>query len=169
MWTHPGKKLLFMGGEFGQSAEWNHDRSLDWHLLQYKVHEGVQLLIRDLNRLYRETPALHVLDCEPEGFQWIDAANWEQSTLSYLRLGRGPGEFALVACNFTPVPRDDYRVGCPIGGIWYERINTDASEYGGSGSGNAGQVMAEAVPFHGQPCSLRLKLPPLGTLVLTPG
>jgi 1,4-alpha-glucan branching enzyme len=167
MWTHPGKKLLFMGGEFGQSAEWNHNQSLDWHLLQYPVHRGVQLLIRDLNRLYREATALHELDCEAEGFQWIDAANWEESTLSYLRRGRDPKDVALVVCNLTPVPRDNYRIGCPAGGFWRERINTDAVEYGGSGVGNSGRVEAEEVQFHGQPYSLRLRLPPLGVLVLT--
>jgi 1,4-alpha-glucan branching enzyme len=169
MWTHPGKKLLFMGGEFGQSREWNHNQSLDWHLLQYPLHQGAQLLVRDLNRLYREVKALHELDCEPEGFQWIDAANWEASTLSYLRRGRASREVALVVCNFTPVPREDYRIGCPFGGGWRERLNSDAREYGGSGFGNGGWVEAEEVPFHGQPCSLRLRLPPLGTLVLTPG
>jgi 1,4-alpha-glucan branching enzyme len=169
MWTHPGKKLLFMGGEFAQSAEWSHDRSLDWHLLQYGFHSGVQRLIRDLNHLYRDAKALHELDCEAGGFQWVDAANWEQSTLSYLRRGRDPADVALVVCNFTPVPREDYRVGCPAAGVWRERINTDAVEYGGSGVGNSGSAVADAIPFHGQPCSVRLRLPPLGALVLTPG
>jgi 1,4-alpha-glucan branching enzyme len=169
MWTHPGKKLLFMGGEFGQSAEWNHNHSLDWHLLQYPVHRGVQLLIRDLNHLYRQTKALHELDCEHEGFQWVDAANWEESTLSYIRRGRDPRDVALIVSNFTPVPRENYRIGCPAPGGWRERLNTDAREYGGSGIGNGGWVEAEHTPFHGQPYSLNLRLPPLGTLVFTLG
>ncbi len=167
MWTHPGKKLLFMGGEFGQEREWNHDIGLDWQLLGDRMHGGVQRLVRDLNLLYRATPALHRLDCEPEGFAWIDANNAEASVLSYLRRGHDPHELAAIVCNFTPVPRHDYRIGVPRGGRYIERINTDAEIYGGSGVGNAGEVHAEPHPMHGHPYSLRLSLPPLGVLIFT--
>jgi 1,4-alpha-glucan branching enzyme len=169
MWTHPGKKLLFMGGEFAQEREWNHDVSLDWHLLADPLHRGVQMAVRDLNRLYRALPALHQLDCEPEGFQWILAGDAEQSTLAYLRRARDPHEMAVVVCNFTPVPRRDFLVGVPRGGRWHERFNSDALEYGGSGLGNAGQVEAESRAMHGFGYVLRLTLPPLATLVFTPG
>ena len=167
MWTHPGKKLLFMGGEFGQDWEWNHNTGLDWQALEHPLHAGVQLLVRDLNRLYRSVPALHRLDCEPEGFQWIDAANGAESVLSYLRRSRNPHELAVIVCNFTPVVRRDYRIGVPRGGRYLERINTDAQVYGGSGVGNAGEVHAEPYPMHGHAHSLRLSLPPLGTLIFT--
>ncbi|MBI4183530.1 MAG: 1,4-alpha-glucan branching protein GlgB [Proteobacteria bacterium] len=168
LFTYPGKKLLFMGGEFAQEREWNHDESLDWHLLSDPLHAGVQRLVGDLNRLYRERRALHELDCESDGFRWIDCADVEQSVVSYLRLAREAGEFAVVVCNFTPVVRPGYRVGVPAPGRYAERLNTDATEYGGSGVGNLGGVEAEAVPWHGQPCSLVLTLPPLATLVLLP-
>ena len=162
MWTHPGKKLLFMGGEFAQEREWNHDIGLDWQLLGDPLHAGVQRLVRDLNRLYRSTPALHRLDCEADGFAWIDAANAAESVVSYLRRGRDPHELAVIVCNFTPVPRDDYRIGVPRPGRYRERINTDAADYGGSGIGNAGEVHADAHPMHGHPYSMCLNLPPLG-------
>ncbi|MGD9614460.1 MAG: 1,4-alpha-glucan branching protein GlgB [Alphaproteobacteria bacterium] len=167
MWTHPGKKLLFMGGEFGQEREWNHDWGLDWGSLADPLHAGVQLLVRDLNRLYRATPSLHRLDCEPEGFAWIDAANANESVLSYVRRGRNPTELAVIVCNFTPVPRHDYRIGVPRAGRWLERINTDAGIYGGSGVGNEGAVDSDPHPMHGHNQSLRLQLPPLGVLILT--
>jgi 1,4-alpha-glucan branching enzyme len=168
MWTHPGKKLLFMGGEFAQEREWNHDTSLDWHLLADPMHRGVQMVVRDLNRLYAALPALHQLDCEPEGFQWILAGDAAQSTLAYLRRGRDPHELAVIVCNFTPVPRADFLLGVPRGGLWQERFNSDALEYGGSGLGNAGMVDAEAHAMHGHDHALRLVLPPLATLILTP-
>ncbi|HEX7968590.1 MAG TPA: 1,4-alpha-glucan branching protein GlgB [Stellaceae bacterium] len=167
MWTHPGKKLLFMGGEFAQEREWNHDTSLDWHLLGDPLHHGVQMAVRDLNRLYREVPALHELDTEPDGFQWIDAGDAEQSTLSYIRRGRDPHELAAIVCNFTPVPRHLYRIGVPRAGLWRERFNSDALDYGGSGLGNAGAARAETHPAHGHAQSLVLTLPPLATLVFT--
>jgi 1,4-alpha-glucan branching enzyme len=167
MWTHPGKKLLFMGGEFAQEREWNHDRGLDWGCLADPLHEGVQVLVRDLNRLYRATPALHLLDCEPDGFAWIDAANGAESVLSYVRRGRQTQELAVIVANFTPVPRHDYRIGVPHAGRYVERINTDAPVYGGSGVGNAGAVAAEPLPMHGHGHSLRLQLPPLGVLIFT--
>jgi len=169
MWTHPGKKLLFMGGEFAQEREWNHDIGLDWQLLGEPLHEGVRRLVRDLNHLYRSTPALHRLDCEPEGFHWIDVANAAESVVSYLRRGRDPQEQAVIVCNFTPMPRQGYRIGVPRPGRYRERINTDATEYGGSGVGNAGEVHADPHPAHGHPYSILLNLPPLGTLIFTPG
>jgi len=168
MYGHPGKKLLFMGGEFAQEWEWNHDSSLDWHLLDDPLHRGVQRLVRDLNRLYREVPALHRLDCEPAGFEWIDATDADQSVLSFLRLGDRPGQMAVVVCNFTPVLRHGYRVGAPQGGVWLERLNTDSELYGGGGIGNLGRVVAEESPMHGRPFSLSLTLPPLATVILVP-
>ncbi|MDR6287593.1 MULTISPECIES: 1,4-alpha-glucan branching protein GlgB [Inquilinus] len=165
MWAHPGKKLLFMGGEFAQPAEWSHDRSLDWHLLGDERHAGMQRLIGDLNRLYREVPALHARDCEPEGFAWIDASNSTDSILAWLRLGHDGDRPVLAVSNFTPVPRQGYRIGVPHGGRWIERLNTDAAGYGGSGLGNFGGVEAEASPWHGQPHSLLLTLPPLATVL----
>ena len=168
MWTHPGKKLLFMGGEFAQEREWNHDIGLDWQLLADPMHEGVRRLVRDLNHLYCSTSAFYQLDGEPEGFSWIDAANAAESVLSYLRRGRDPNDLAVIVCNFTPVPREDYRIGVPRPGRYRERINTDATEYGGSGVGNAGEVHGENHPMHGYHYSIRLKLPPLGVLIFTP-
>jgi 1,4-alpha-glucan branching enzyme len=167
MWTHPGKKLLFMGGEFAQEREWNHDIGLDWQLLADPLHEGVRRLLRDVNWLYRSTPALYRFDCDAEGFSWIDAANAPESVLSYIRRGRDPHELAVIVCNFTPVPRENYRIGVSRPGRYRERINTDALEYGGSGVGNAGEVHTEPHPMHGHPYSLCLKLPPLGTLIFT--
>jgi 1,4-alpha-glucan branching enzyme len=167
MWSHPGKKLVFMGGEFAQEREWNHDIGLDWQLLGEPLHEGVHRLVHDLNHLYRSTPALYRLDCEPEGFHWIDVANAAESIVSFLRRGRDPHEIAVIICNFTPVPRENYRIGVPRPGRYRERVNTDAVEYGGSGIGNAGEVHAEPHPMHGQPYSICLKLPPLGSLIFT--
>jgi 1,4-alpha-glucan branching enzyme len=166
MFGHPGKKLLFMGGEFAQPGEWNHDRSLDWHLLDEPMHRGVQRLVRDLNRLYRAIAALHRRDCSPDGFRWVigdDAAN---SVFAFLRLGTGDDPPALVVCNLTPVPRQGYRVGVPRAGRWTERFNTDAEPYGGSGLGNLGGAVTDAVPSHGHAASLSLTLPPLATIIL---
>ncbi|MGF1624758.1 MAG: 1,4-alpha-glucan branching protein GlgB [Alphaproteobacteria bacterium] len=165
MWTHPGKKLLFMGGEFGQEREWTHDHSLDWHLLGDPAHAGLQQLIRDLNRLYREEPALHALDCNPAGFAWIEGGDVEQSIFSFER--RGPdGTSVVVVANFTPVVRHDYTIGVPSAGPWRELLNTDAAIYGGSNIGNGGQVDAQPTPMHGRPASIRLTLPPLATIVV---
>jgi 1,4-alpha-glucan branching enzyme len=169
MWTYPGKKLLFMGCEFGQWREWNHDSSLDWHLLdEGPYHRGLQALVRDLNRLYRERPALHELDCDPQGFEWIDCTDVEHSVVSWLRRARDPERHTVTVCNFTPIPRHGYRVGVPRAGAYRERVNTDADVYGGSGVGNAGMVEAEPTPHHGRPASVCLTLPPLATLVLEP-
>ena len=166
MWGHPGKKLLFMGGEFGQAREWNHDRSLDWHLLEQGNHKGVQDLVRDLNRLYRETPALHARDCEAEGFQWIDGGAMDDNVLSFLRLAPGEAPVAVI-CNFAPVVREGYAVGLPSGGRWKELLNTDDVRYAGSGQANDG-FDASGEGHQGQPHSARLTLPPLGTIFLTP-
>jgi 1,4-alpha-glucan branching enzyme len=166
MYGHPGKKLLFMGGEFGQGREWHHDRSLDWHLLDSgPYHLGVQRLIRDLNGLYRREAALHELDHEAAGFQWMDCADWEQSVVSFARRAREAAEVVLVVANFTPVPRYGYRVGAPAPGYYRELLNTDAAAYGGSDVGNLGGVGSEARPWQGQPHSLVLTLPPLGVLM----
>jgi len=167
MWTHPGKKLLFMGGEFGQWYEWNYDESLQWHLLQWESHQGVQRLVADLNQLMRREPALHEVDFDYTGFEWIDTHNWEASCYAYLRKAKNPDDFLLVACNFTPVVRENYRLGVPRGG-WYEEIfNSDSTYYAGSNVGNGG-VMAEGQESHGRPHSLVLTLPPLATIVLKP-
>jgi 1,4-alpha-glucan branching enzyme len=169
MYGHPGKKLLFMGGEFGQTREWYHEESLDWHLLELgPYHVGLQRLVQDLNRLYREAPALHEVDFEPAGFQWMDAHDWEQSVVAFIRRARDPEDFLLVVSNFTPVPRHGYRVGVPRAGWYAERLNTDAALYGGSNVGNAGGVPAEPRPWQGQPASLALTLPPLATVILAP-
>ncbi len=168
MWTHPGKKLLFMGGEFAQEREWNHDIGLDWQLLGQPPHAGVHQLVRDLNRLYRATPALYQRDGEGDGFAWIDANNGAESVISYLRRGAGdPAAIAVIVANFTPVPRHGYRIGVPYPGRYRERINTDATDYGGSGIGNLGATEADAEPMHGHPYSLRLDLPPLAALIFT--
>lgn len=168
MWTHPGKKLLFMGCEFGQLREWTHDHSLDWHLLDEASHRGVQTLVRDLNGLYRSLPALHALDCEPGGFAWVDGGNANDSVLVYLRKGRGNNDVALVVCNFTPVVRQGYRIGVPRPGRWTLRLNTDAPQYGGSGVSPEAVTPADAEPWHGLPFSVVLTLPPLSVLILTP-
>jgi 1,4-alpha-glucan branching enzyme len=169
MWTYPGKKLLFMGCEFGQWREWNHDSSLDWHLLdEGPLHRGAQMLVRDLNHLYRELSALHELDADPAGFEWIDCSDIEHSVVSYLRRSRDPDRHTVTVCNFTPVPRHGYRIGVPRAGFYRERVNTDATEYGGSGVGNGGLVQALPEPCHGRPASLCLSLPPLATLVFEP-
>jgi 1,4-alpha-glucan branching enzyme len=168
MWTMSGKKLLFMGCEFGQGDEWNYTKSLDWHLLQYPYQQGLQTLIRDLNALYCSNPSLYETDCFPEGFQWIDCHDSDTSTISYIRLARNPEDFLVVVCNFTPVVRRGYRLGVPKGGPYAEVLNTDADCYAGSGVGNAGRVDAEQREAHGRPFSLVLDLPPLGSLILKP-
>ncbi|HXZ96118.1 MAG TPA: 1,4-alpha-glucan branching protein GlgB [Burkholderiales bacterium] len=166
MWAHPGKKLLFMGGEFAQYGEWRHDESLDWNILDYRFHRGVQDWTADLNRTYRAQPALHEYDCESLGFEWVEWQDRDNSVLSFLRMGRSASNAVLVVCNFTPVVRAGYRVGVPCGGWWEELLNSDADAYGGSGVGNAGGKDAERVPHHGREWSLRLNLPPLGVIWL---
>ncbi len=166
MWMHPGKKLLFMGGEFGQEREWNHDHALDWHLLEDPLHRGVQSLIRDLNRLYRDIPALHEADCSADGFEWIDSNDADNSVLAFLRKGSDTNDPMIVICNFTPIVRERYCIGAPRGGAWSEILNSDSSFYGGSNVGNQTHVNAIDNPRHGRPASLELTLPPLATLVL---
>ena len=167
MWGHPGKKLLFMGGEFGQKREWQHDESLEWHVLQYPLHAGAQRWVRDLNRLYRATPALYELDFSPDGFEWIDCNDAESSVIAFLRRDRNGG-VVLVVCNFTPIMRERYRLGVPLGGAWRECLNSDATIYGGAGQGNLGTVQATTLASHGRPHSLVLRLPPLAALFLRP-
>jgi 1,4-alpha-glucan branching enzyme len=165
MFGHPGKKLLFMGCEFAQEREWNHDRSLDWHLLDAPAHRGVQRLVRDLNHFYLATPALYERDFTRAGFEWIAHDDAQQSVLSFVRRGNDPGRFVLVVCNFTPVPRLDFRVGVPEPGVYVERINTDSVHYGGSNVGAPfGEVTAEAAAWQGRAQSLVINLPPLATV-----
>jgi len=166
MWGHPGKKLLFMGGEFGQEREWNHNASLDWHLLDDPRHKGIQSLVRDLNLTYCATPAMHKLDCSPDGFEWIEANDSDNSVIAFIRRGEDPEATVVVVSNFTPVPRHGFRIGVSQPGWYREAINTDFGGYAGSGVGNGEGVMAESVPAHGRPFSLNLTLPPLATLWL---
>jgi 1,4-alpha-glucan branching enzyme len=168
MWSHPGKKLLFMGGEFGQWREWNHDRALDWHLAADHDHSGVQRWIADLNRTYRSEAALHRRDFDGSGFEWIDGNDSENSVIAFLRWPDEGGRPILVACNFTPVVREGYRIGVPLAGGWREVLNSDAPEYGGSGVGNQGRVQSEETPWHGRMNSARVTLPPLGVVMFTP-
>ena len=161
MYAQPGKKLLFMGGEFGQWREWAHDGSLDWDLLGYPLHAGLQRWVQDLNRLYRSEPALHEMDCDPAGFEWIDCDDADSSTVTLIRKGKSSSTIILVACNFTPVPRYSYRLGSPRSGSWQEILNSDAGEYGGSNMGNLGGLETVPVPLHGRPYSLTITLPPL--------
>jgi 1,4-alpha-glucan branching enzyme len=166
MFAQPGKKLLFMGGEFGQRAEWRHDDVLDWRLLEKRPHAELQNWVADLNRLYAAEKALHVHDCQPEGFRWVDGGDAEQSVIVFLRASGNPADDVLVACNFTPVPRPNYRIGVAEQGYWREILNSDATHYGGAGQGNAGGVEATPIPCHGQPWSINTHLPPLGALFL---
>jgi 1,4-alpha-glucan branching enzyme len=161
MWSMPGKKLLFMGGELGEPREWDHESGLDWALLEKPAHAGLWRWVRDLATLYRAEPALHQLDCEPAGFEWIDCADATLSTIAYLRRGVSADDAVLVACNFTPVPRHRFRIGVPAAGHWKEILNGDAPLYGGSGQGNLGGVQSSAVPCHGRSDSVELTLPPL--------
>ncbi|HTP32949.1 MAG TPA: 1,4-alpha-glucan branching protein GlgB [Candidatus Acidoferrales bacterium] len=166
LFGHPGKKLLFMGGDFGQWNEWNHDASLDWQLLQYPFHAGLLRWIRDLNTFYRGQPSLYQVDFEPSGFEWVDCNDYERSVLALMRRARDSNDLTLLVYNFTPVPRANYRVGVPMGGYWKECLNSDAVLYGGSGQGNIGGVEAVPLPRHGRPYSLSLTLPPLGALFI---
>jgi 1,4-alpha-glucan branching enzyme len=166
MYAQPGKKLLFMGGEFGQRREWDHESTLDWQLLGDPAHEGIRRWLRDLNRLYRSEPALHELDCESAGFEWVAPDDHLQSVISFLRRSRDGREAFLIVCNFSPVVRRDYRVGVPWEGAWRERLNSDAAEYGGAGFGNLGRVETDPHPFHGRASSLSLTLPPLSAIFL---
>jgi 1,4-alpha-glucan branching enzyme len=168
MWTHPGKKLLFMGSDFGQWNEWDFDCSLQWHLLQWESHQGLKKCVADLNRLYRGEKALHEVDFEGHGFQWIDCHNYEDSALSFIRSANDPDDFLVIACNFTPVPRTEHRLGVPKC-CWYEEVfNSDSTFYGGGNLGNGPGVMADDFSSHGRPASVKVCLPPLATIVLKP-
>jgi 1,4-alpha-glucan branching enzyme len=151
MFGHPGKKLLFMGGEFGQWREWNHDTSLDWHLLEHGYHSGLSRWVRDLNTFYRGQPSLFELDFDSSGFEWVDGSDSQRSVICFLRKGKRSGDLTLFACNFTPVPRHNYRVGVPLDCHWREVLNSDAPLYGGTGQGNIGGVTASPLPIHGRP------------------
>lgn len=166
MYAHPGKKLLFMGCEIGQWDEWDHDSSVEWPLLQYERHHGIQRWLQDLNRVYKNEPALYEMDFENSGFRWIDASDWEQSVISFIRRGKTVRESMLVVCNLTPVPRYNYRVGVPFSGFWKEILNSDSKEYWGSGHGNFGGVESTPIPIHGMRNSISLTLPPLGIIIL---
>jgi 1,4-alpha-glucan branching enzyme len=167
MFTYPGKKLLFMGNEFAQGREWNEATQLDWYLMDYPQHQGMRALVSQLNHLYREVPALHELDFEAGGFEWIDCHDASQSVLSFLRWARD-GSFVVVVLNFTPVPRENYRIGLPKAGTIREIFNSDSAFYQGSNMGNAGAVQSEPLAWMGQGHSLELTIPPLGMLILQP-
>jgi 1,4-alpha-glucan branching enzyme len=167
MFGHPGKKLLFMGNEFGQWSEWDHDGSLEWHLLGVPLHARLRLWLGDLNALYRSDPSLQ-RDSDAAGFEWVDCNDAQRSVVSFLRRGRNPHEQLLFVCNFTPVVRQNYRVGVPLNGLWKEVLNSDAAMYGGSGQGNFGGLSAMPFPIHGRPFSLNMTLPPLGVVVFRP-
>jgi 1,4-alpha-glucan branching enzyme len=168
-WAQPGKKLLFMGDELALPRAWHHDRGLDWHLGREMPHEGIARMIGHLNRVYREVPALHAGDASPNGFEWIDGSNAGMSVIVFARRGRGDDDVVLVALNFTPVPRHQYRIGVPRGGRWREIFNSDAREYGGSGHGNLGGVDAVPYPWNGRASSVVVTLPPLGAIFLARG
>ncbi|KXW57732.1 1,4-alpha-glucan branching enzyme GlgB [Ferrovum myxofaciens] len=169
MWGHPGKKLLFMGCEFGQKSEWQHEESLDWSVLQYPLHAGLRRWVEDLNRFYRSEAALYQQDFSRDGFQWIECNSAEKSVVSFLRRGYGAGDVLLVVCNFTPVIRENYLVGVPGGGYWHEVLNSDSELYGGSDVGNLGGVEAGPVSAGEMYHSLMLRLPPLAVLFFKPG
>ena len=166
LFAHPGKKLLFMGSEFGQRCEWDHQTGLEWHLLESRAHQGVRQWVRDLNRTYREESALHGTDFDPRGFEWVDYGDTRNIVVSFIRSSPDSADTLLALCNFTPVPRHDYRIGLPAGGVWKEILNSDAEHYGGSGMGNFGAVTAGPVPFHQRPFSASVTLPPLAFLLL---
>ena len=166
MYAQPGKKLLFMGGEFGQWSEWRHDESLDWTLLNFEPHRGLRLLVGDLNSLYRFEPSLQTHETSPESFEWIEAQDAEHNVLCFVRNGRSQEELMLVICNFSPVPRDSYRLGVSRKGSWQEIFNSDAKQYGGSGRGNFGGLETVPIQLHGRLQSLTVNLPPLGAIFL---
>jgi 1,4-alpha-glucan branching enzyme len=161
MYAHPGKKLHFMGAEFAQGKEWSHDDALDWGLLRFTEHQGIQKWFQDLNLILRTYRPMYELDFSEKGFEWIDCGDWQQSILVFIRKGTVNGEYILAVCNFTPQPRGHYRVGVPEGGFWKEILNSDATVYGGSGIGNNGGMTADLIPAHQRPVSLPLRLPPL--------
>jgi 1,4-alpha-glucan branching enzyme len=168
MWAHPGKKLLFMGGEIAQEREWSHERSLDWHLLEQREHSGIQALVRDLNRTYRDEPALWELDSDPAGFWWLDANDASDNVLAFARRSADGERVLVFVANLSPVPRGPFRLGLPRASRWREVLNTDSSFYGGSDVGNLGGIQPEPIPWHDQPFSAELTLPPLAAIWLVP-
>jgi 1,4-alpha-glucan branching enzyme len=168
MYAQPGKKLLFMGAEFGQRQEWSHEASLEWHLTQYKPHSGLQLLTADLNNLYRTQTALHQVDFEPSGFEWIDTSDEKQSIISFIRKGRSPEDMMVSVCNFTPATHYNYEIGVPLSGTWQEALNTDDIKYGGSGQANPPEIRTAEKPMHYRPYSIKLTIPPLAVIFLKP-
>jgi 1,4-alpha-glucan branching enzyme len=168
MFGHPGKKLLFMGCDFGQWDEWNVDKSLDWHLLEHEPHQGLQRFVKDLNRLYKSERSLSEVDFDYTGFEWIDFHDVEGSVIAFLRKAKDPRDFLVFVCNFTPVPRQKYRLGMPEPGFYREILNSDSAFYWGSDMGNAGGVIAEAIPFQLRPYSITITLPPLSVSIFKP-
>jgi 1,4-alpha-glucan branching enzyme len=168
LWGHPGKKLLFMGQEFGQITEWNHDTELTWHVLDDPGHAGLQRWVRDLNQFYRATRAMHVNDAQADGFEWLEGGDADQSVIAWVRHGRDGDAPVVMVVNFTPVDRPAYRIGLPRAGAWREALNSDAGTYGGENRGNMGRIMADTTPSHGKPASAAIYLPPLSTLFLIP-
>jgi 1,4-alpha-glucan branching enzyme len=166
MYGFPGKKMLFMGNDFGQRDEWNHDQSIDWHLAQYPPHAGIQKWVTDLNKVYRSESALHQVDFHYTGFEWIDFRDSASSVISFLRKSYDGKQKVVIVCNFTPIPRYNYRIGVPEKGKYKEILNSDSSYYDGSNLGNAGEIKAESIAHHGRPYSLNLFLPPLAAIFL---
>ena len=168
MYGHPGKKLLFMGGEFGQFIEWDYSRSLDWHLLDYDMHKKLQKFVKDLNKVYIGEKALHQVDFSFDGFEWIDCNDSDHSVVSFIRKGKDWHDMLIIVCNFTPVVCENYRIGAPFDLFYKEILNSDSEAYGGSNVGNMGGVRAEQSAFHGRPYSLTLQVPPLAMIILKP-
>ena len=168
MWTHPGKKVLFMGSDFGQRNEWNHEVSLQWDLLQREFHQGLQKLVADLNAMYRREPALYAVEFEGHGFEWIDCDNHADSVFSYIRKATNADDFVIVACNFTPVVRQQFRLGVPRNGWYHEIFNSDSQFYAGSNIGNCPGMASEEIGSHGRAHSISVTVPPLGAIVLKP-
>jgi 1,4-alpha-glucan branching enzyme len=168
MYGHPGRKLLFMGCDFGQTEEWNHDVGLPWHLLQWPVHHKLMTMVKELNRFYRSEPALYEVDDSYAGFEWIDFHDIEESVIIFVRFAQNREDFLVFGCNFTPVPRHNYKIGVPRGGVYREVFNTDADMFGGSNLGNLGETFASDAPSHGRPASMWITLPPLAVVVFKP-
>jgi 1,4-alpha-glucan branching enzyme len=168
MFSHPGKKLSFMGGELGQWDEWNHDKSIDWHLLRFTPHKCLQKFVMDLNHIYKSESSLSEVDFHYQGFEWIDFRDSDNSTISFMRKAKDTNDLLIIACNFTPVPRMDYRIGVPVISLYKEILNSDSQIYWGSNMGNAGGVNAEKTPWHGKPYSIKITLPPLAIVIFKP-
>jgi len=164
MYGHPGKKLLFMGNEFGEINEWDHEKSINWRLLNQEIHKKLQIWVSDLNNLYRNEPALHKFDFDSRGFEWIDIGDWTNSVISFIRKDLQSEDIILVVCNFTPVLRNSYRLGVPRSGVWNEILNSDSNIYGGSNQGNLGRVETRNIPIHNRNQSIEINVPPLGVI-----